>query len=120
MVAGVTSNSVELANVIEFDPSTNAWSELPALPAARQSPVAGLVGDQLIVTSGSTDPGKELPQAQTWVTSLSGSLPIPWLEEDVGNVMSAGFASSSDYYSSFSLAGSGSGIAGNADACNYT
>ncbi len=41
VTSGVTSNSVEIPNVIEYDPLTNTWSELPPLPAARQSPSLG-------------------------------------------------------------------------------
>ncbi len=44
VTSGVTSNSVNIPNVIEYDPLTNIWSELPPLPAARQSPVSGSFG----------------------------------------------------------------------------
>ncbi|CAN5559493.1 hypothetical protein BH18VER1_BH18VER1_02450 [soil metagenome] len=119
VATGVTSNSFEIANVIEYDPSTNAWSELPPLSAARQSPVTGLVGNQIVVTSGSTDPGKEIPQTQTWVTTLTGALPTPWKDQDVGAVGAAGDASSSDYSSSFAVAGSGYGVTSTSDAYHY-
>ncbi|MBA3570269.1 MAG: hypothetical protein H0W28_13260, partial [Pyrinomonadaceae bacterium] len=71
--SGVTSNSVELANVIEYNPATNSWSELPPLPAARQSPVSGLVGEQMVVTCGAHNG----VQAQTWVTEAT-TTPGQW------------------------------------------
>jgi N-acetylneuraminic acid mutarotase len=67
VVSGLTTNSVPIANVIEYDPSTNTWSELPPLPSGRQSPVSGLVGDQIVATCGL----KGSLQAQTWVTNAT-------------------------------------------------
>ncbi len=69
VASGVTTNSVEIANVIEYDPLTNTWRELPPLPAPRQSPVSGLVGDQIVVTCGSHNG----LQRQTWVTKASAT-----------------------------------------------
>ncbi|MBA3883466.1 MAG: DUF1349 domain-containing protein [Chthoniobacterales bacterium] len=116
VASGVTNNSVDIANVIEYDPATNSWSELPALPSSRQSPVAGLVGDSMVVTCGLQ--GSAI-RAQTWVSTPVGVIPAPWDDQDIGTVGVAGDASSSDYSSSFSLAGSGDGIANSADSFNY-
>ncbi|MBA2743853.1 MAG: hypothetical protein H0U43_06020 [Chthoniobacterales bacterium] len=69
ITSGVTSNSVEIANVIEYDPLTNTWRELPQLPAPRQSPVSGLVGNQIVVTCGLYYGLRR----QTWVTGASGT-----------------------------------------------
>ncbi len=69
VTSGVTSNSVDIPNVIEYDPLTNTWSELPPLPAARQSPVSGSFGDQLVVTCGLHN----AVNRQTWVTEASGA-----------------------------------------------
>ena len=63
VVSGVTNTSVKMANITEYDPATDAWSELTPLPAARQSPVSGIIGDQLIVSGGSL-------QIQTWIAQL--------------------------------------------------
>jgi len=63
VTSGVTSNSVEIANVIEYNPLTNTWRELSSLPAPRQSPVSGLVGSHMVVTCGLHNG----LQAQTWV-----------------------------------------------------
>lgn len=70
ITSGVTTNSVEIANVIEYDPFTNSWSELPPLPAARQSPVSGAVNGQIVVTCGAQNG----LQAQTWITQATGAL----------------------------------------------
>lgn len=70
ITSGVTTNKVEIPNVIEYDPATNSWSELPALPAGRQSPVSGLVGGQMVVTCGR---GGSTLRKQTWVTELLGT-----------------------------------------------
>lgn len=72
VTTGVGIQSVKLANVIEYDAATNTWAELPALPEGRQSPVSGLVGDQMVVTCGLKGPLRN----QTWV-SQGGSQPPP-------------------------------------------
>jgi N-acetylneuraminic acid mutarotase len=73
VVSGLTTNSVPIANVIEYDPSTNTWSELPPLPSGRQSPVSGLIGDQIVATCGLNGS----LQGQTWLTT-STSTPGTW------------------------------------------
>ncbi|ULH17590.1 NPCBM/NEW2 domain-containing protein (plasmid) [Deinococcus sp. KNUC1210] len=57
VIAGVTLKSLEIANVIEYDPASNAWTELTPIPAARQSPIADLIGSQVVVTTGSLPSG---------------------------------------------------------------
>ena len=115
ITTGKMANGVLLANVIEYDPVTNTWSELSALPDARQSPVSGLVGNQIVVTCGSNSKVK----AQTWVSTPIGLLPAPWQDQDIGSVGAAGGASTPDYASSYSVQGSGTGVAGNADSFHY-
>ncbi len=67
VTSGRALKGVLLANVIEYDPATNTWSELPALPEGRQSPVSGLIGNQMVVTCGANG----ALQNQTWVTQTS-------------------------------------------------
>ena len=74
VVSGLTTNSVPIANVIEYDPSTNTWNELPPLPSGRQSPVSGLVGDQMVATCGLNGS----LQTQTWVTDTTTSTSGTW------------------------------------------
>ena len=64
VVSGVTQRKTKLASVDEYDPKTNAWSALTPLPKPRQSPVAGIIGDTLIVSGGSTT-------VTTWVGKLA-------------------------------------------------
>jgi N-acetylneuraminic acid mutarotase len=45
-------NRVALANVTTYDPATDAWTELPALPMALLSTCAQVVDGRLIVTNG--------------------------------------------------------------------
>lgn len=116
VVTAGSSNSVQVANVIEYDPATNSWSELRALPGARESSVAGLVGDQMVVTCGLQGSS---PRSQTWVSTPAGILPAPWAESDVGAAGVAGGTTSTNYSSSFSVDGSGYGIASSADSFHY-
>jgi len=116
IASGVTLHSVKLANVIEYAPVKNTWSELPPLPAAREAPVAGLVGTQIVVTCGALP--IPISHNQTWVALTAGSLPSPWVDQDVGAVGVPGGSSSSEY-SSLLVVGSGIGIASNADSFHY-
>lgn len=70
VLAGVTQGSTKSEKVFSYDPSTDVWSALPALPAPRQSPVAGSIGDAIIVTGGSSGG----IQTTTW----SGVFPGNW------------------------------------------
>jgi N-acetylneuraminic acid mutarotase len=115
VTTGRMANGVLIPNVIEYDPATNTWSELPPVPGPRQSPVSGLIGDQMVVTCGSNSTLK----AQTWVTTPTGVLPAPWLDQDIGSVGMSGNASTANYSSTFSVGGSGVGVVSNADSFNY-
>ncbi|WP_019586564.1 NPCBM/NEW2 domain-containing protein [Deinococcus apachensis] len=63
VVAGVTQKSLEVANISEYDPAADTWTALTPLPAARQSPVADVIGGELVVTGGSLPDGIK---ATTW------------------------------------------------------
>jgi hypothetical protein len=69
VTAGRGQNGVKLANVLDYDPSTAAWTRLPQLPSGRQSPVSGLVGNQIVVTCGFNGPLHN----QTWVSEAPQS-----------------------------------------------
>jgi N-acetylneuraminic acid mutarotase len=47
-------NSGITAKVIEYDPPTDTWVSLPDLPDVRQSVVSGIIGDQIVVTGGTS------------------------------------------------------------------
>jgi hypothetical protein len=117
VTTGRMTNGVLIPNVIEYDPAANTWSELPAVPAGRQSPISGLIGNQMVVTCGAAMPW--VLKSQTWVTTPTGALPTPWTDQDIGSGGLAGNASTTNYSSSFSVGGSGVGVASNADNFNY-
>ncbi|MEF2278526.1 NPCBM/NEW2 domain-containing protein [Deinococcus sp. YIM 134068] len=64
VVTGVAGHSAEIADVNAYDPAANRWTALTPLPAARQSPVAGVIDGQLVVSTGSLPSGVF---ATTWV-----------------------------------------------------
>ncbi|WP_428194606.1 Kelch repeat-containing protein, partial [Deinococcus saxicola] len=65
VAGGVTAGERESAQVFAYDPATDRWSTLPALPGPRQSPVADVVGDALVVVTGATSAG---PTNSTFVS----------------------------------------------------
>ncbi|MDB5330527.1 MAG: N-acetylneuraminic acid mutarotase [Phycisphaerales bacterium] len=63
VLAGGTSDSDNpLASVIAYDPTTNSWSNLTPLPATRLAPCGGVVGNELIITTGLS----QTLQSTTW------------------------------------------------------
>jgi len=74
VTAGRGQNGVMLANVLDYDPSTATWTQLPSLPSGRQSPVSGLVGNQIVVTCGFNGPLHN----QTWVSETSAPANGTW------------------------------------------
>lgn len=68
IVGGVTNGRVPLAEVTEYDPATNRWTEQTPLPRGLKAPVARVVGNAVIVSGGST--GDASPQRTTWVWTL--------------------------------------------------
>jgi len=58
-VGGSITGKVPSADVLVYDPSSDRWSSLPALPIPLKGVIAARLGNQLIVTTGSptsTDP----------------------------------------------------------------
>ncbi len=53
VVGGTDQGNTASASVEAYDPAANAWTTLPALPVGRKSPVAGLIGGDLYVATGS-------------------------------------------------------------------
>lgn len=64
VAGGVTVGERESAQVFAYDPAANRWSTLTALPGPRQSPVADMIGDALVVATGATAAG---PTTSTFV-----------------------------------------------------
>jgi len=77
LVAGGSANDggsgTALADVLLYDPQTNLWIVLTRLPAARKAAVAGSVGEQIIVATGS----KTSPTATTWIGRLKATWDRP-------------------------------------------
>ena len=65
VIGGVTQDSEEVASVLEYDPAADTWRELTPLPEVRQSPIAGAVGETIVVSTGSSPGG--VPEADTWL-----------------------------------------------------
>lgn len=70
-VGGVTTartsgqnEGAESGAVLSYDPAANRWSTRSSLPEVRQSPVADIIADQLVVTTGATFSG---PADTTWL-----------------------------------------------------
>lgn len=73
------TNQKTLADVTEYDPDTDTWTELPALPVGLRAPSAQTIGDLLIVAGGSLN-GSKLPQTTTRtraVATNSAASPSP-------------------------------------------
>jgi N-acetylneuraminic acid mutarotase len=72
VVSGVTMGSTSttktlLADIDEYDPTTNRWTSLTPLPDSREAPVAGAVGNTLVVVNGG---GGQHRGPVTWLAAL--------------------------------------------------
>jgi N-acetylneuraminic acid mutarotase len=73
LTLGGAANGVEaVSDVFSYNPQLNLWSRLTPLPQPRRSPVAQLVGNEIVLTGG--DPGTISGTATTWIGTLSGVL----------------------------------------------
>lgn len=66
VITGITNGKggKTVATIEEYNPAIDQWTALLPLPEPRQSPVSGIIDDQLIVTGGSVT-------ATTWIGKLS-------------------------------------------------
>jgi N-acetylneuraminic acid mutarotase len=67
VIGGETGYNDPQRYIVDYDPTTNTWSQLGLLPAARSTVVAGIVNGELVVTTGNS------PSATTttWIGALS-------------------------------------------------
>lgn len=65
------SNGLPSADVLAYDPATNRWNTLPSIPEARKSPVAGPIGNQIIVATGNKGGSQPMPTA--WIAQFTGA-----------------------------------------------
>ena len=74
IIVGGRANSAKpsrgaVNNVTEYDPKTDAWTELGTIPANLLAPAAVIVGDKLVVTCGGLNTTTP-PQATTRIATL--------------------------------------------------
>jgi N-acetylneuraminic acid mutarotase len=65
VIGGSVPGKLPSADVLVYDPQTDAWSALPSLPEPRKGVAAGRVGSKVVVTTGS--PTSTDPSAVTYV-----------------------------------------------------
>jgi N-acetylneuraminic acid mutarotase len=68
VAGGVSDHSTRLNTLFAYDPALDQWTELPAMPGGRQSPVIGVWGDVLLANGGMTPAGVVSPE--TWRVTL--------------------------------------------------
>jgi N-acetylneuraminic acid mutarotase len=90
-LGGTLNGNVTATDVAVYDPGSRTWVALPALPAGRKSPVAGVIGDAMLSSTGNASSGAA-PSTTTWSGTLPGTwsaaaeLPLP-LGEVAGGVV---------------------------------
>jgi N-acetylneuraminic acid mutarotase len=75
VVAGVTNHAhgddedgLEQSAIYQYDPASNAWSDIGQIPGPRQSPIAGTSDkDGRIIVVGGWDGYDSYPENQVWV-----------------------------------------------------
>ena len=67
LVGGDTAHNEPQRSIYSYDPATNKWTTLALLPAVRSTPVVGIVGNKLIVTTGN---GPDATN-QTWIGTMT-------------------------------------------------
>lgn len=65
VVGGSVPGQLPSDDVLLYDPQTDVWSELPALPVPMKGVVAARLGDKIVVTTGS--PTSIDPSATTYI-----------------------------------------------------
>lgn len=68
VIGGTTNggfNGLPATDVTSYNPQTNVWVKRQSLPAGRKSPVAGVIGERVIVTTGNST-GGATPTDTTW------------------------------------------------------
>jgi N-acetylneuraminic acid mutarotase len=70
LIAGTTTNYQIIATVDVYDPQTNTWSTQASIPSGRFAPVAGVIGNTLIVTTGYSFLDNGIFSTATWTATL--------------------------------------------------
>ena len=67
LVGGDLKHNDPQRSIYSYDPAANKWSLLALLPAARSTPVVGIIGNKLVVTTGNGPDATD----ETWVGVMS-------------------------------------------------
>jgi len=70
IVGGRRISIPRLYDIHAYDPKINQWRSMPALPQALQSPIAKVLGNQLLVANGGIGPGGAYPISTMRVCEL--------------------------------------------------
>jgi N-acetylneuraminic acid mutarotase len=73
-VGGSDVGAIASDQVLQYDPAADRWTLVGRLPAPRSAAVAQVVGDQLVVTTGT--PTGVSPQTSTWTHPLPFTEPV--------------------------------------------
>lgn len=90
VAGGSVNNGTSGASTTEvamYDPGSNKWSQLPALPSGRKTPVAGTDGTRIVVSTG----GQSSATSTTW-RATPRSLSALAAEEPLSSDADAAFA----------------------------
>jgi N-acetylneuraminic acid mutarotase len=66
VVGGTVNGNVPARDVTVYDPSTDRWTTFPGLPGGRKTPVADVIGGELISSTGNGN----APTTNTWRATL--------------------------------------------------
>lgn len=66
VIGGTLNGNQPSGAVTMYNPQTNVWVNLHSLPAKRKSPVADVVGNQIVVSTGNS--GGATPTTTTWTS----------------------------------------------------
>ena len=64
VVMGVTAGRAKTSDVVAYDPASDRWSSLKNMPGGRSATVAGVVGGEIVLSTGTVSGG---PLDTTWV-----------------------------------------------------
>ncbi len=64
VVMGTTQGRKKTPEILAYDPAADRWDILTSMPGARSATVAGVIGDELVLSTGTVAGG---PLDTTWV-----------------------------------------------------
>ena len=64
VVMGTTQGRAKTPGVFAYDPTADRWDRLTSMPGARSATVAGVIGGELVLSTGTVSGG---PLDTTWI-----------------------------------------------------